>query len=790
VFGIGLALYLLGTPLFGGEDPLALPDPDNWHHEGLTRRAARRAGWSAEAENAIAFHTDYLDSYLYSPLWWFNPDGGGVDRLRVVMLSHADLIKAHFDDLFVPEQVRAMWRRYLSGTVCGLLWVSRQDVSRDIKISMAHNLVGASLHALQDFESHSNWIDDPARRPHTWFEVDPIDRAQLSLWTGSYELSDHLGIKPHGAYDFACTVFDKLGGVGRNLLRVVCHAASPLAGSPLCVALGRCDQGTPASPPELSLPKVGGMEPPKITLPDGVLSLKPGINVDNRWMAVIGVGQRGIELTGDQAFELAYQLAFRTSCQWLHLLEHTMERAGLEEFWEDVKTHGTTPERYTKDTAPWERLDQLPYQFITTGPYPPVLDPPDSAGWYLRMSVTTADVLGAGSNADLVALVDGTRVEPLDHGGKLVGSEVDDLLGFDDHERGATAAYYLGPFPQRPSRIGILNDAPTALQVVEAAGRVLLAAIENFFDAIAGFFLGLVGAAADFVGQSHAIIGAGQLEALTPDAAIPFAIRCDGGSEGIYDVSGRVGATSTTGVDTAGVPWRKYSVHIDDLYCAKESEWDRFTPSDEPFVVGVVIPHGGGDNSVCWRTKPYADVDTGETQSIGQDVPVRVARRFGFISVAVAVYESYDESDDDRERIMKAFAGAAESSTAPADKAFGVVLSEAIAAAWRPQRIEVTAFHRGPTAEVVVHTPFAPDRWVDGGQQLEWTLQPVEHLSADVPDVIDCACAPDCGRVEPPRPPKKQPVAKRRRVPRPARPKEHGRPGSEPTTAPGRKNDR
>jgi hypothetical protein len=762
VFGIGFLVYLLGLPLFGGEDPLGpAPDGDNWHHEGLTRRAARRAGWSAAAENAVAFHADYVDSYLYNPLWWLNPgDGGGVDRLRVVMSSRADLVKVHFDDLFAPDAVGAMWRRYLSGTVCGLLWLARQDVDRDSKVAMAHNLVGVSLHALQDFESHSNWIDDPARRPHTWFDIDPADRASLSLWTGSYELEDHLGVKPHGAYDFACSLFNKLGGIGRDLLRVACHAASPFAGSPLCGALGRCDEDEPISPPELA-----GVE-----LPDGVVSVKPGINVDNHWMAVVGADQRGIELSGDQAFELAYELAFRTSCQWLHLLDHTMERAGLDAFWADVKTHGTVPERYTKDVAPWERLDQLPYRFISTGPYPPDLDPPDTDGWYLRLSVATADEAFAGTNADLVAFVDDTRVEPLDLGPEPASTEVDALLGVDDHERGATAAYYLGPFDTRPTRVAILNDAPTTLDVIAAAGQALLDAIVRFFDAIAGFFLQLVGAAADFVGQAHHVIGADQLEALTPGALVPFTIRCDGGSEGIYDVSVRVEATPITGVDQ-GIPWREYWVRVDDLYCFKESEWDRFTTSDEPFVVGVVIPHGGDGNAVPWRTDPYTDVDTGESRAIGRAFSVRVPRRFGFISVAVAVYESDDESPEDRDQLMNTFAGAAESSTAPAAKAFGVILSEAIAAAWRPARIEVAAFRRGPTAEVVLYAPFEPDRWVDGGQQLDWTLDQVEHLFVDVPDTIDCTCAPRCGSAEPPGRPRKQPpVAERPRLPRPCRP--------------------
>ncbi|CAN5838485.1 hypothetical protein BH23ACT4_BH23ACT4_16570 [soil metagenome] len=69
--GLGAAgvAYVATVPMFGGEDPLGSAlGPNNWHLEGLTRQAARSSGWSDDAENALAFHTDYVDSYLYNPL--------------------------------------------------------------------------------------------------------------------------------------------------------------------------------------------------------------------------------------------------------------------------------------------------------------------------------------------------------------------------------------------------------------------------------------------------------------------------------------------------------------------------------------------------------------------------------------------------------------------------------------------------------------------------------------------------------------------------------------------------
>ena len=114
-----------------------------WYHELITREAAREATtWSVPPENltgenahligptaadALAWHADYLDSYLYSPLWWFGPtSGGGWDRFVVAMMQRDDLAALHFDDLTSSAQVRSVWRRILGGTVAGLFWAAER----------------------------------------------------------------------------------------------------------------------------------------------------------------------------------------------------------------------------------------------------------------------------------------------------------------------------------------------------------------------------------------------------------------------------------------------------------------------------------------------------------------------------------------------------------------------------------------------------------------------------------------------------------------------------------------
>ncbi|MES2460499.1 MAG: hypothetical protein V4671_07935, partial [Armatimonadota bacterium] len=106
---------------FGGEDPV-LGNP--WHHEKISRDAAKAVGFSFnpridtenapvptlatmfsddprrsgdKAAEAIAWHADYVDSYLYNPLWWAP---GGISRFKVALATAPELEKVHFDDLF------------------------------------------------------------------------------------------------------------------------------------------------------------------------------------------------------------------------------------------------------------------------------------------------------------------------------------------------------------------------------------------------------------------------------------------------------------------------------------------------------------------------------------------------------------------------------------------------------------------------------------------------------------------------------------------------------------------
>ena len=73
----------------------------------------------------------------------------------------------------------------------------------------------------------------------------------------------------------------------------------------------------------------------------------------------------------------------------------------------------------------------------------------------------------------------------------------------------------------------------------------------------------------------------------------------------------------------------------------------------------------------------------------------------------------------------------------PEDSIFEV-LDESIAAGWRIGSVEAVAFRRSPTVEVRSFQPRTFDRWVEGGDRVEWTLGGPATWTAEVPDTSSC----------------------------------------------------
>src|SRR5690606_28827466 len=115
---------------------------------------------------------------------------------------------------------------------------------------------------------------------------------------GAYELPEQLGVKHHGKITPACSVL-RMGPL-KPLLDAGCSAFSPLHNNMICDMYDECKTGNPITPALLG-----------VSVPNNVLyAAPPGMNLDARWSAGIGVKVRGLtDMTGNQAFDTARGLA-------------------------------------------------------------------------------------------------------------------------------------------------------------------------------------------------------------------------------------------------------------------------------------------------------------------------------------------------------------------------------------------------------------------------------------------------------------------------------------------------
>ena len=191
---------VIARDLFSGEDMLK---GQPFHHEDITETALKDAGFALETSDAIAWHADYVDSYLYNPIWWFSgvvSDNPVFDRFVAARSISPELEKLHFDDLGT-SQVVSMFLRYMRGCLVGLYWAAEiyngSYMENIDPIGAAHNIIGVTLHAIQDFFSHSNWIDEVNRRDKTFLDFQTCDLDEMQRYTGYYE-DEFSSLKPHG----------------------------------------------------------------------------------------------------------------------------------------------------------------------------------------------------------------------------------------------------------------------------------------------------------------------------------------------------------------------------------------------------------------------------------------------------------------------------------------------------------------------------------------------------------------------------------------------------------------
>jgi hypothetical protein len=174
-----------------------------WHADA-TRMAMDQNGFSADARLLCQFEnylTDYFSGTdmesLYARLPVEMPKGG---RTGLRDMDMTDFARLHFDALTTEAQVEQQWRTLEANTTAALIkWAAEPSVKPGYRPVVLMTVLGASLHAVQDFYSHSNWLRQvtPGGPAPIWFEVPETDRVKLGIKTGWYPDGNTPGMLYH-----------------------------------------------------------------------------------------------------------------------------------------------------------------------------------------------------------------------------------------------------------------------------------------------------------------------------------------------------------------------------------------------------------------------------------------------------------------------------------------------------------------------------------------------------------------------------------------------------------------
>ena len=156
---------------------------DTGHHSDLTRAALSEFRMSEDA-----IQTAQLENWLVD--YYTNQPGTGLGD---------DLEKLHFDNLTTTNRVRNYWGRLTVNTKKAVEAAAREGNSTRVVA-----LIGMSLHAVQDFYTHSNWVEthpgfSGAYSTRTWFDF-PVPDTSTSLFTGEYPNHYPIRKTDHGTY--------------------------------------------------------------------------------------------------------------------------------------------------------------------------------------------------------------------------------------------------------------------------------------------------------------------------------------------------------------------------------------------------------------------------------------------------------------------------------------------------------------------------------------------------------------------------------------------------------------
>jgi len=154
---------------------------DTGHHHDLTASAMRSLGFQEHAIKVAQLENWLVDYYSNQP---------------AVGLHH-DLEKLHFDNLLTKDRIAAYWAHLRVNARQAFQDATTQGDSMKVVA-----LLGMSLHAVQDFYTHSNWVEEHLL-PSNEFLTDsyfdnPAVASHATLRTGQYPNQNPPSPTDHG----------------------------------------------------------------------------------------------------------------------------------------------------------------------------------------------------------------------------------------------------------------------------------------------------------------------------------------------------------------------------------------------------------------------------------------------------------------------------------------------------------------------------------------------------------------------------------------------------------------
>jgi hypothetical protein len=162
---------------------------DTWWHAECTRKAMVANGFSGDARLATQV-SNYITDFM-AVLNMPNEMLGEIKINKALFSSDHSYDFLHFDAIYTTADIEKNWQLIFENTKAALKqFAASSSVDRDYRQIVLFNILGASLHIIQDFYSHSNWVNTYIGKGISpipiWYDVADSVKGKMKIFTGIY----------------------------------------------------------------------------------------------------------------------------------------------------------------------------------------------------------------------------------------------------------------------------------------------------------------------------------------------------------------------------------------------------------------------------------------------------------------------------------------------------------------------------------------------------------------------------------------------------------------------------